>query len=230
MIRVPVFSDFFEYAVDATQRSLLFWDTLRERGNEYLRHEAAGKPPLLKFGHEMLLDGRTLEKPCNYALLRILPGDGDLPTDPALAALRRGRSARRAWSRDRRLQGGQRDRQCAEARPSRLLRHLLSGPRAGATAGRRDAGRSALPGVGARPPPGCPGRSLCHRQLPGRMGHHGSGRRAARAARSDPDRRRGTGRTQDLCRKSSTPAACRVPRCGKQRSWVFLIELLRHST
>ena len=64
MIRVPVFSDFFEYAIDATQRSLLFWDTLRERGNEYLRHEAAGKPPLLTFGHEMLLYGRTREKPC----------------------------------------------------------------------------------------------------------------------------------------------------------------------
>ena len=35
MQRVPVFSDFFEYAMDAAQRSLLFWDTLRERGNEY---------------------------------------------------------------------------------------------------------------------------------------------------------------------------------------------------
>ena len=32
----------------------------------------------------MLLDGRTLEQPCNYALLRILPRHGDLPTDPAL--------------------------------------------------------------------------------------------------------------------------------------------------
>ena len=81
---MPVLSDFMEYAVDAAQRSLLFWDTLRERGNEYLRHEAAGKPPLLKFGHEMLLDGRTLEHPCNYALLRILPREGDMPTDPAM--------------------------------------------------------------------------------------------------------------------------------------------------
>ena len=84
MTRVPVLSDFFDYALDAAQRNLLFWDTLRERGNEYLRHAAVGKPPLLKFGHEMLLDGRTLEHPCNYALLRILPGENDLPTDPAL--------------------------------------------------------------------------------------------------------------------------------------------------
>jgi hypothetical protein len=34
-----------------------------QRSAEYLRHEAAGKPPLLTFGHEMLLDERTLEKP-----------------------------------------------------------------------------------------------------------------------------------------------------------------------
>jgi len=80
MARIPGVSDAVEYWVDATQRSILFWDTLRERGNEYLRHEEAGKPPLLKFEHEMLLDARTLEQPCNYALLRILPRPGDALT------------------------------------------------------------------------------------------------------------------------------------------------------
>ena len=84
MSRVPVVSDLADYLVDAAQRNALFWDTLRGRGNEYLRHEAAGSPPLLRFGHELLLDGRALERPCNYALLRILPGRGDLPTDPAM--------------------------------------------------------------------------------------------------------------------------------------------------
>ena len=83
MARIPGVTDAVEYWVDAAQRSILFWDTLRERGNEYLRHEEAGKPPLLKFEHEMLLDGRTLEHPCNYALLRILPRPGDAPTDHA---------------------------------------------------------------------------------------------------------------------------------------------------
>jgi len=83
--RVPIVSDFLDYAVDATQRSVLYWDTLRQRGNEYIRHEMAGKPPLLKFDHELLLDARGFaEHPCNYALLRILPRPGDLPTDPAL--------------------------------------------------------------------------------------------------------------------------------------------------
>ena len=77
-------SDLMEYAVDAAQRGILFWDTLRRRGNEYIEHTEAGKPPLLKFEHEMLLDGRSFEQPCNYALLRILPRHGDLPTNPAL--------------------------------------------------------------------------------------------------------------------------------------------------
>jgi hypothetical protein len=84
MTRIPGFTDAFDYWVDAAQRGILFWDTLRQRGNEYLQHEEAGKPPLLKFAHEMLLDGRTLENPCNYALLRILPRAGDAATDAAL--------------------------------------------------------------------------------------------------------------------------------------------------
>ena len=48
MSRVPVVSDLADYLVDAAQRNALFWDTLRGRGNEYLRHEAAGSPPLLR--------------------------------------------------------------------------------------------------------------------------------------------------------------------------------------
>ncbi|HXL83546.1 MAG TPA: hypothetical protein VN989_05410, partial [Casimicrobiaceae bacterium] len=38
-----------EYAVDFGQRSALFWDTLRQRGNAYIEHERAGKPPLLAY-------------------------------------------------------------------------------------------------------------------------------------------------------------------------------------
>lgn len=86
MFQIPGFSDFMEYALDASQRGVLFWDTLRERGNDYLRHTQAGKPPLLKFEHELLVDGRALAQPCNYALLRILPRPGDAPTDAAKRA------------------------------------------------------------------------------------------------------------------------------------------------
>ncbi len=65
-----------EYATDFMQRSVLFWDTLRERGNTYLEHVKAGTPPLLAFEWEMISDGRTFERPVNYALLRIIPPEG----------------------------------------------------------------------------------------------------------------------------------------------------------
>ncbi len=61
------------YVVDGFQRSVLFWDTLRTRGNNYIEHERAGKPPLLVFQHETIVDGRKFARPVNYALLRILP-------------------------------------------------------------------------------------------------------------------------------------------------------------
>jgi len=66
----------YEYALDFAQRSVLFWDTLRQRGNNFIEHERAGKPPLLHFEHEVVIDGRGLERPVNYALVRILPPHG----------------------------------------------------------------------------------------------------------------------------------------------------------
>jgi hypothetical protein len=69
-------NDWVEYVTDSMQRSVLFWDVLRKRGNIMIEHFEQGKPPLLAFEHEMVLDGRTLERPANYALLRILPKPG----------------------------------------------------------------------------------------------------------------------------------------------------------
>ncbi len=65
-----------EYTTDFFERGVLFWDTLRQRGNNFVEHERAGKPPLLVFDYDMILDGRTLERPVNYALVRIIPPDG----------------------------------------------------------------------------------------------------------------------------------------------------------
>jgi len=62
----------WHYSIDLAQRSILFWDTLRQRGNNFVAHERAGMPPVLHFEHEMVMDGRKLERPVNYALLRIL--------------------------------------------------------------------------------------------------------------------------------------------------------------
>jgi pimeloyl-ACP methyl ester carboxylesterase len=71
----------YDYLYDAWQRSVLFLDVLRERGNETYLHEKAGMPPVLRFDYEVIADGRELSDPCNYALLRMLPEEG-VPTDP----------------------------------------------------------------------------------------------------------------------------------------------------
>ena len=63
----------WDYWTDAAQRTVLFWDVMRKRGNAFLEREAQGKPPVLVFAHEMVLDGRTLERPVNYFLVRIIP-------------------------------------------------------------------------------------------------------------------------------------------------------------
>jgi pimeloyl-ACP methyl ester carboxylesterase len=65
-----------DYAVDLAQRSVLFWETLRQRGNNFVEHTRAGLPPVLHFEHETVLDGRTLARPVNYALVRIVPPQG----------------------------------------------------------------------------------------------------------------------------------------------------------
>jgi len=69
-----------EYWTDAAQRSALYLDTMRKRGNIYIEHGVQGKPALLKFEHELLIDGTKLERPCNYSLLRILPDAQSAPT------------------------------------------------------------------------------------------------------------------------------------------------------
>jgi hypothetical protein len=65
-----------QYAVDFVQRSILLGDALRQRGNNFLEHERQGLPPVLHFDFEMVLDGRSFERPVNYALLRIVPPKG----------------------------------------------------------------------------------------------------------------------------------------------------------
>jgi pimeloyl-ACP methyl ester carboxylesterase len=64
------------YVTDAAQRSVLFMDILRERGNIYIEHVKEGSPPLLAFQWEIVLDGRTFDRPVNYALVRIIPPEG----------------------------------------------------------------------------------------------------------------------------------------------------------
>ena len=72
------------YAIDAAQRLLLFWDVMREAGNNFVAHERAGCPPVLVFDYQTVVDGRTLARPVNYALVRITPPEGYPATDPKL--------------------------------------------------------------------------------------------------------------------------------------------------
>jgi hypothetical protein len=65
-----------EYWVDAWQRSVLFLDVLRQRGNNYLERAAQQVPHVLQFQFEPVMDGRALARPVNYGLVRILPPPG----------------------------------------------------------------------------------------------------------------------------------------------------------
>ena len=65
-----------EYMVDALQRSVLFLDLLRQRGNEEIEITSRPMATVLSFGHEVLMDGRSLPRPINYTLSRIVPPPG----------------------------------------------------------------------------------------------------------------------------------------------------------
>jgi hypothetical protein len=71
-----IFAPALEYMVDAAQRSVLFWDVMRQRGNQYREHLAQRAPHVLDYEVELLVDGRTLAWPVNYALVRIVPPAG----------------------------------------------------------------------------------------------------------------------------------------------------------
>ncbi len=71
-----IWKDGVSYFTDFAQRSVLFWNVMRERGNNYVERVKAGKPPVLVFQWEMIVDGRTFARPVNYALVRIIPPEG----------------------------------------------------------------------------------------------------------------------------------------------------------
>jgi pimeloyl-ACP methyl ester carboxylesterase len=75
-LRFTLWNEAVEYAVDAGQRSVLFWDVLRERGNQYLEHLEEKVPHVLSFGHEPVMSGLQLPRPVNYGLVRVTPPEG----------------------------------------------------------------------------------------------------------------------------------------------------------
>jgi len=65
-----------EYMVDAGQRSMLFLDVMRQRGDQYREHLMQTAPHVLQYAAELIVDGRQLDEPVNYALVRIIPPKG----------------------------------------------------------------------------------------------------------------------------------------------------------
>ena len=77
---VPNAADAFsEYAKDCTQRWILFLDTLCQRGEAVIAREKEAFAPVLAFDYDLIVDGRKLERPVNYALVRIHPPEGTMP-------------------------------------------------------------------------------------------------------------------------------------------------------
>ena len=70
-----------EYMIDAGQRSVLFLDVLRRRGDQYREHAAQTAPHVLQYAAELIIDGRKLDEPVNYVLVRIIPPT-DIEIDP----------------------------------------------------------------------------------------------------------------------------------------------------
>lgn len=73
----------YEYWIDATQRTILFWDTMRRRSNAYYEQREKEVPHVLDFEAELVLDARGFERPANYLLVRIKPPAG-VRIDPKL--------------------------------------------------------------------------------------------------------------------------------------------------
>src|SRR6266567_8130794 len=73
---LPGASDLLDYWVDAWQRSILLLDVLRQRGNNCVEHNAREAPNVLSFDDELVRDGRSLPRPVNYGLVRIIPPKG----------------------------------------------------------------------------------------------------------------------------------------------------------
>ena len=76
-----IFRQASEYWIDAWQRSVLFLDVLRQRGNQHIEYMARKDPNVLNFKFEIVMDGGKFARPVNYGLVRIL-APSDTRIDP----------------------------------------------------------------------------------------------------------------------------------------------------
>src|ERR1700752_4891910 len=76
-----LFASALEYLVDTGQRSILFMDVMRRRGEQYREHLSETVPHVLDYKVELIADGRNLKRPVNYGLVRVKPPAG-IEIDP----------------------------------------------------------------------------------------------------------------------------------------------------
>ena len=76
MNEMSAWTDLNEYARDFWQRSILFLDILRQRGNQREEMMAGGVASVLIYDTELVTRGDTLPRPVNYSLLKIVPPAG----------------------------------------------------------------------------------------------------------------------------------------------------------
>ena len=119
-----------EYMVDAGQRSVLFLDVMRQRGEQYREHIAETAPNVLQLCRRTD-HGRPEARRAGQLCAGAHHSARGYRDRSRAAALRRGRSPRRAWPGHRRLQGRQRDRRRHEGRSSLLLHRLSARADAG---------------------------------------------------------------------------------------------------
>jgi pimeloyl-ACP methyl ester carboxylesterase len=65
-----------DYARDVWQRSVLFLDVLRQRGNQHEQMLAHATTSVLIYDSELVMRGDELHHPVNYSLLRVIPPEG----------------------------------------------------------------------------------------------------------------------------------------------------------
>jgi len=70
------------YTLDAWQRSVLFLDVLRQRGNAFLEREDNPMRHVLSFDFDLVLDGHDLPRPVNYWMARVRPPAAAPTPDP----------------------------------------------------------------------------------------------------------------------------------------------------
>ena len=74
--------DLIDYWTDATQRTALFLDLLRQRGDEQAQITARPMATVLTFDHEIVMSGSGLPRPINFFLARVIPPEG-VRVDPS---------------------------------------------------------------------------------------------------------------------------------------------------